>query len=120
MATKDLGRNLAFVLGALVPIITAMALVPLRGDMLAANIALILMATVVIAASLGDRAAGVVGALTATLSFDFFHTKPYLSLTMTSADDVETALVLLVTGIFVGTLAARRRRAQEGLRERVE
>src|SRR5262245_42847180 len=71
MTTKDLGRDLAVVLGGLLPIVTAMLLVPLRGEMLAANIALILMATVVLAASLGDRTAGIVGALAATLSFDF-------------------------------------------------
>jgi hypothetical protein len=117
--SRDLSADFAVSLGGLLPIVTAMVLVPLRTRMLNANVALVLMATVVLAALFGDRWAGVVAAVSATLSFDFFHTQPYGSITIASADDVETAVVLLAVGIFVGTLTTRRRLGQLGLRRRV-
>jgi Domain of unknown function (DUF4118) len=70
------------------------------------NAALVLMIVVVAVAALGGRAAGIVTALAAVASFDFFHTKPYLSLTIDSRDDVETALILLVAAVMVGTIAS--------------
>jgi K+-sensing histidine kinase KdpD len=74
--------------------------------------ALILMIVVVAVAALGGRAAGVITALAAVVSFDFFHTRPYLSLTIDSRDDVETTILLLVAGLIVGTLASWGRRAK--------
>jgi hypothetical protein len=107
---RDDADQLAVAIGGLLPLAVAPLLVPLREHMITANIALILMATVVLAASFGGRPAGAIAAVVATLSFDFWFTRPYLSLTMDSADDIETALVLLVTGVFVGTLTGRRLR----------
>jgi K+-sensing histidine kinase KdpD len=77
-----------------------------------ANAALVLMIVVVAVAALGGRAAGIVTALAAVLSFDFFHTEPYLSLTIDSRDDVETTLLLLVAGVLVGTIASAGRSAR--------
>jgi hypothetical protein len=74
--------------------------------------AMILMIVVVAVAALGGRVAGVITALAAMLSFDFFHTRPYLSLTIDSRDDVETTIVLLIAGLIVGTLASSGRRAR--------
>jgi hypothetical protein len=48
-------------------------------------------------------------AVIAAMSFDFFHTRPYLSLNISSEDDVETAALLLVVGLVVGHIAARSR-----------
>jgi K+-sensing histidine kinase KdpD len=73
--------------------------------------ALILMIVVVAVAALGGRAAGVITAFAAMVSFDFFHTRPYLSLTINSRDDVETTILLLIAGLIVGTLASWGRRA---------
>ena len=56
------------------------------------NAALILMIVVVAVAAIGGRAAGILTALAAVMSFDFFDTKPYLSLTIDSRNDVETAI----------------------------
>ena len=70
------------------------------------NAALVLMIVVVAVAAIGGRAAGIVTALAAVASFDFFHTKPYLSLAIDSRDDVETALLLLVAAVLVGTIAS--------------
>ena len=66
-----------------------------RGVFDQTNAALILMIVVVAVAALGGRAAGMITALAAVVSFDFFHTRPYLSLTIDSRDDVETTILLL-------------------------
>jgi hypothetical protein len=70
------------------------------------NGALILMVVVVAVAALGGRAAGIVTALAAVASFDFFLTKPYLSLTIDSRDDVETAIIMFIAAVLVGTIAS--------------
>jgi Domain of unknown function (DUF4118) len=87
--------------------------VSVRGTVDNTNIALALVVVVVAAAVTGGQVAGAVAALSAALSFDFFQTKPYLSLTIDSSDDVETTVLLLVVGVLVGTIAARGRRARQ-------
>ena len=77
-----------------------------RGVFRQTNAALVLMIVVVVVAAIGGRAAGMITALAAVLSFDFFHTRPYLSLTIDSRDDIETTILLLVAGIIVGTVAS--------------
>src|SRR4051812_2928890 len=76
------------------------------------NAALVLMIVVVAVAALGGRAAGIVTSLAAVASFDFFHTKPYLSLAIDSRDDVETTVLLLMAAVLVGTIAAHGRSAR--------
>src|SRR5437588_9726283 len=90
------GRGVEIALGGLVPIAVASALVAVRGHVASANVALLLGVVVVVAGSFGGRAAGAVAALTAAASYDFFHTKPYLSLLIHDADDVEMTALLLV------------------------
>ena len=85
----------------------AVALVPLRSHVTQTTVALALMVLVVFAASIGGRAAGVSTALATTLSFDFLFTRPFLSLKIGSADDVEITVLLLISGLIVGTLSAR-------------
>ena len=69
----------------------AALLVPFRDEIDNANLALILVLVVVVAAILGGRRAGALAAMTSTLAFDFFLTRPFLSARIESADDVETA-----------------------------
>ncbi len=76
------------------------------------NAALVLMVVVVAVAAFGGRAAGIVTALAAVASFDFFHTRPYLSLAIDSRDDIETTVWLLVAAVIVGTLASAWRHAR--------
>ena len=76
------------------------------------NAALVLVIVVVAVAALGGRTAGVVTALSAVLSFDFFHTRPYLSLSIDSRDDIETTVLLLAVGLIVGTIATAGRSAR--------
>lgn len=83
-----------------------------RGLFNTTNAALVLMIVVVAVAALGGRAAGIVTALAAVVSFDFFHTRPYLSLAIDSRDDIETTILLLVAGVLVGTIASHGRSAR--------
>ena len=78
---------------------------PFRRELDNANLALILVLVVVVAAILGGRGAGALAAVMATLSFDFFLTRPYLSLDIETSDDIETVLILLGVGLLVGEMA---------------
>ena len=64
-------------------------------------------------AALGTRLAAVVAAVAAALSFDFFFTQPYGSLSISSAPEIETRFLMLVGGLIVGQLSARNREQQE-------
>ncbi len=99
-------------IGGLGAVVVGVVLVPWRSEIHHANLALILVVVVVAAAIVGGRLAGAVAAVAATLSFDFFLTKPYLSMRVNSTDDMETVLVLLTVGLLVGEVAARGRRSR--------
>jgi hypothetical protein len=101
------GHGIDIALGGLAPILLAAALVAVRGHVDNTNIALALAVVVVGSGALGGRAAGMVAGLTAAASFDFFHTRPYLSLLIHDADDVEMTVLLLVLGLLTGQLAWR-------------
>jgi hypothetical protein len=103
-------RFTGMALGGLGALFVALVLVPFRDDIDNANLALLLVLVVVIAAVLGGRAAAVVAAITATMAFDFFLTRPYNSMRIESADDIETAVIMLAVGLLVGEVAARGRR----------
>jgi hypothetical protein len=84
--------------------------VPLRGDTPNATVALALAALVSLLAATGTRGTAAVAAASASLGFDLFHTRPYGSLTITRAQDIETTVLLLAVSLIVGQLAARNRR----------
>ena len=115
MVKSDRGLDWAapgYAIGGLGTIAVAAVLVPFRGDIATANMALIMVIVVVLAAAVGGRGAGAVGAVVAALSFDFFLTQPYLSMQIESADDVETTVLLLVIGLIVGEIVVRARRSR--------
>ena len=101
---------LAFAAGITAPLVVAAAAVPLRATIDNANVALVLAAVVVAVAMTGSRPAVLAAAASATVWFDFFHTRPYESFTVNNRDDIVTALVLLAVGVLVGELAIRSRR----------
>ncbi len=94
------------------PVLVAVALVPLRAHVLNTNLALVLVVAVLGVAVAGGRVAGVVGALSAALSYDFFLTVPYGSFTMERSDDIETTLLLALIGLIAGELVERARRSE--------
>jgi K+-sensing histidine kinase KdpD len=97
-------------IGAGITIAAALALVPLRDVIDNANIALALVLVIVLCGFYGGRWAGAGAAIGAALSFDFFHTQPYLELRIKSSDDVVTTLLLLAIGLVVGQVAVMARR----------
>jgi hypothetical protein len=117
---RETGRIVGLAVAAVGPIAVAAVVVPFRDDLDSANLALILVLVVVVAAILGGRRAGAVAAIMATLSFDFFLVRPYLSLQIESADDIETVLILLGVGLLVGQVASRGRRSRRGQEQAAE
>jgi K+-sensing histidine kinase KdpD len=98
--------------GAIVPVAVSAALLPVRHRLDNANIALLLVVSIVAIAISGRRSAAAAAALSAAASFDLFYTHPYVSLRISSSNDLETELFLLLVGLAVGELAARGRRYQ--------
>jgi hypothetical protein len=99
----------ALALAAGAPCVVAAALVPVRGHVPNASVALGLAVVVVVLATFLARLAGFVAALSAGLAFDIFFTKPYHSLAITRGQDIETTVLLVALGVTVGQLAARNR-----------
>jgi hypothetical protein len=95
------------------PPVVALLLVPFRGEVRDVNAALVLVVVVLVAAIVGGRWGGVIAALTAALSFDFFFTHPYYSFRINTRDDLETTVLLLVVGLVTGELVTRTRRSRE-------
>jgi Domain of unknown function (DUF4118) len=104
--TRD---RLAIVLGLLAPLAGALILLPLRSHWSNTNVALLLVVIVVAVATLGNRVAGALAALSAFAWFDFFFTVPYLRFTIHGSADITTAVLLLLVGLAVSQLAARTR-----------
>jgi K+-sensing histidine kinase KdpD len=100
---------LALLAGLLAPLAIAAILVPFRGSFAGTASALVLVAVIVAVAANGSRAAGYVAAVSASLWFDFFLTRPYERFAMSHRPDIETAVSLFVVGVAVTELAARNR-----------
>lgn len=83
----------------------AAALVGIRGEIVNANVALVLVVFILLGAVTGGRAAAMASALVAAASYDFFHTKPYGTLKITDGNDILTTVLLLVVGVAVGEIA---------------
>jgi hypothetical protein len=118
----ETGAAIGLAIAALGPIAVAGALVPFRDEMTHANVALVFVVLVVLAAAAGGRWVGAVAAIVSTLSFDFFFTRPYQSLTIDRADDVETTILLLAVGLIVGEIVVRAdrvRRARDRGRDEI-
>ncbi len=120
LQTEEDRTNAVFGLavGVLGPIVVALVLVPFRSDLHNANLALILVLVVVLAAIIGGRRAG---AARGDRRHALVRLLPDPSRTSRSrsrrSDDLETALILLGVGLLVGAVASRGRRSERG-RER--
>lgn len=99
-------------LGSLALLVFSMFLVPLRDFLGAANVAIILLLGVQVVAIIGGRQGGILAAIVAALSFDFFFTEPYLRLVITDRHDIVTAVLLLVAGVVTSELGALRVRRE--------
>jgi hypothetical protein len=98
-------------LSALVlPIGVAAAFIPLRAHVAATDIALVLTVVILVAATLGGRVVGAVAAFDAAFAFDFFYTRPYHSLRIDRAEEIETAVLMLIVGVAIGEIVTRSKR----------
>jgi hypothetical protein len=104
-------------IGGLGALLLSFALTPLRDHLPNANMALALVVPVLIGAIVGGFWAAAVSSLVAALCFDFFFTKPYLSLRIASKDDVATFLVFLIVAMTAAALGIRARRGGADARE---
>jgi len=100
----------ALAAATILPLAAAAALVPLRTSTPAPTIALALAAIVTLLAATGTRGTAAIAAVSASVGFDAFHTRPYGSLVITRAEDIQTTALLLLVGLIVGQLAAVNRR----------
>jgi len=98
--------------GLVAPLAACLILFPFRNSVPNTSAALLMVLLVVAVASAGDRLAGLLAALSAGLGFDFFLTRPYVSLAIVSAADVQTTLLLLGVGVVVTEIAYRGREQQ--------
>jgi hypothetical protein len=108
------------VVAVLVSIGAVIALVPLRSNVSAANLALVLVLVVMGVAVLGGRSAGVAAGVVTALAFDFFLTVPYGSFSIHRSDDVLTTVLLAMVGLVGGELVERARRSAADARGRQE
>ncbi len=104
---------IAYAIGGLLPIAVAGALVGVRGEFDTTNVALVLVLVVVGTAAFGGRGPAALSAIIAALSYEFFFTRPYDSLRIDNANDVETTLILLAIGLAVGQLAVHARHTRQ-------
>jgi Domain of unknown function (DUF4118) len=104
------GEGAAWGAGAFVAsLLVGVAIEPFRRTIGLENVVMVYLLMVVLAAAVGGRTAGLVAAVSAALSYDFFLTSPYHSLAIDSAAQVITVALLLATGL-VASLAGRARR----------
>lgn len=112
------GSNLiGIAIGVLGALALSVAMLPLRDHLHNDNMALALVLPVLIAAVLGGRLAGATAAVAAAICFDFFFTKPYLSLRIASDNDLASFLVLLVVALISAEVGIRARRGSRAARE---
>jgi predicted Na+-dependent transporter len=93
--------------GVALPAGSSAALVSVRGTVPNTDIALLITAAVIVVATSGRRSAAAVAALSAAVSFDYFHTLPYHSLSIANRNDALATLVLGLLALVVGQIAAR-------------
>ncbi|HEX4248652.1 MAG TPA: DUF4118 domain-containing protein [Pseudonocardia sp.] len=96
----------------MVPFVACAVLSLFRESIANTNAALGLVLLVVVAASTGIRAAGLVAALSSAAWFDYFLTAPFIRFAITDRADIETAVLLVLVGAAVSEVALWGRRQQ--------
>lgn len=108
--------RLAIVIAPLVALCLGAATSQARDQVGASNVG-IALAIIVALAALVSRGAGLTTAVTAALTFNFFHTRPYHSLRIHEPRDVAIVALLAVLGLVISDITAWRRR-QEAIAHR--
>lgn len=98
-------------------ILLGIALRPVRTSIGLENVAILYVAIVAVTAAAGGRLAGLIAAVSAALSYDFFFTTPYETLRIDSWAQVLTVLLLLGAGLLAALGGRSSRRATIEARE---
>jgi hypothetical protein len=101
---------IAWLSATVLPIGVAAAFIPLRAHVAATDVALLLTVVILVAAIQGGHVLGAVAAFLAALSFDLFFTRPYYSLRIDRAEEIETAVLMLIVGVAIGEIVTRSKR----------
>jgi len=80
--------------------------VSVQGSVPNTDIALLITGAVLVVATSGRRLAAAVAAASAALSYDYYHTLPYHSLTIANGNDALATVVLGLVALAVGQIAA--------------
>lgn len=99
----------------LLPLIAALVLAVFRTRLANAAAALVLLGTVLVVATSGRRAAGIISSLVSATCFDFFLTGPYERIVIASSHDIETTIALMVVGVAVTEIAVEDLKEMLGL-----
>lgn len=91
----------------------AIALLKLFPQLTVSSIALLLLLTVFLCASVWQSGPGVLAAVLATLGFNFFFLPPLYTFTIADPRNVTALFVFLVSGLLIGRLSAVSRRRLE-------
>jgi K+-sensing histidine kinase KdpD len=101
--------------GPAAAILLGVVLVPWREATVASNFTFLFMALTIVVAEWGGRRAALATAVAATLSLDFFLTRPYLRLTIDDKHDAIAFFGLAGCGLLAATLGASRGRQSAAL-----
>lgn len=96
-------------IGPLVVLVLSASTSSVRDEVGATNVG-VALAIVVVLAALSSKAAGLLTAAVAAISFNFFHTQPYNSLRVHESSDVVIIALLVVLGLVVSDFTSWRRR----------
>jgi len=92
--------------GAAFPTASAAALVSVRGTVPNTDIAMLIIAAVMLVGVTGRRWSAAVAAVSAAAAYDYFHTRPYHSLTIANHNDAIATIVLGLLALAIGQAAA--------------
>jgi K+-sensing histidine kinase KdpD len=119
LSTRDKGR-IALVFSLVGPLALALCLVPNRSQFAPAAAALVFVAMIVAAATLGTRGSGLIATASSAVWFDFFLTEPYGRFAISHHSDLETAICLVVVGAIVTEVVVRSHRHLRATADRSE
>jgi Domain of unknown function (DUF4118) len=90
---------------------------PFRDRLASEHVVIAFLAVVIVTAAAGGRTAGILSALSAALSYNFFFTTPHRTLRIDSAEQVVTVVLLFAAGLLasVGGRLARKAGRDERL-----
>jgi hypothetical protein len=110
----ELEEDDVFYLGAgpIGAVLLGMALIPLRELTTASNLTFVFLALIILIAELGGRGAALATAVASAMSLNFFLTRPYLTLTIHSRDDILAFIGLAGCGLIVASFGGQGRRVR--------